>query len=105
MGSKEFKYSVQFERFGDAPHKLLCSALELPDDFCRYFPVTTETGYISYESIATHSGLPEQEFWFAVVEAKQEEEAYNKAISNLLDAKLEKAFPAHIQLINDTIYK
>ena len=99
------KYSVQFERFNKDPVKLLCNALKLSHEFCCNFPITTETGYISYRNTPTKNALPEQEFWFAVVEAKKKEEAYAKAVNNLLTAELEKPFPVHLQFVDDDIYK
>lgn len=100
-----YKYSVQFERFNKDPAKLLCNALKLSNEFCSNFPVTTETGYIAYRNTPIKKDLPEQEFWFAVVEAKKKEEAYVKAVSNLLHAELEKPFPAHLKFVDDDVYK
>lgn len=99
------RYSVQFERFNNDSKKLLCNALKLSYDFCKHFPVTTESGYIAYKSTMVTNELPEQEFWFAVVEAEQKEEAYKKAVSNLLSADLEKPFPVHLQFVDDDIYR
>lgn len=95
MHNLKFKYSVQFELFGDGATHLLCSALKLSPAFCDYFPITTEAGYIDYQS------TPEQEFWFAVVEATKKEEACEKAVSNLVGAELEKPFPIHLELVDD----
>lgn len=105
MHDIKFKYSVQFERFDNDPTRLLCNALRLAPDFCEHFPVTTESGYIAYKNTPVKNNLPEQEFWFAVVEAKQKEEAYKRAVSNLLEAELEKPFPIHLQFVDDDIYK
>lgn len=105
MRDIKFRYSVQFERFNNDPCKLLCNALKLPAEFCANFPVTTESGYITYKNTPVKSNLPEQEFWFAVVDAAKKEEAYEKAICNLLGAELEKPFPIHLQFVDDDIYK
>lgn len=100
-----YKFSVQFERFDNDPTRLLCNALVLSDDFCRQFPVSTGTGYLAYKKPPSKQNLPEQEFWFAVVEAKKKEDAYNKAIKSLIHAELDKPFPAHLSLVDDDVYK
>lgn len=84
---------------------MLCNALRLSDEFCDSFPVTTATGYIGYANPQVKKDLPEQEFWFAVVEAKRKEDAYAKAVNNLLHAELEKPFPVHLRFVDDDIYK
>lgn len=99
------KFSVQFERFNNDPEKLLCNALRLSEAFCKSFPITTESGYIAYSNPTCKEGLPDQEFWFAVVEAKQKEDAYRKAVDSLLGAELEKPFPIQLRLVDDDVFK
>ena len=96
------KYSVQFERCGDnGSSKLLGSLIKLGDSFCEYFPVTTSTGYVFYQNLPVKNNHAAQDFWFAVVEAPDEVEAYQEAFLTLVSANLEEPFPAQLRLTYD----
>jgi hypothetical protein len=95
------KYSVQFEKYGEDSDQLICSAIKLSDRFCDMFPVSSATGYVDYMQSPPVKNYPFQEFWFAIIKASDEVEAYQEAILSLLKAKLEKSFPLTLSLVYD----
>ena len=100
-----YTYSVQFERFNNDEEKLLCSSMRLSDSVCRSFPVTCSSGYVAYKPLPGKRDLPDHEFWFSTVIARNETDAYQEAVLALYTAELDKPFPIMLKLIDDTVVK
>jgi hypothetical protein len=96
-----YKYSVQFEKFGEDSKQLLCSTLKLSDNFCTMFPISSSLGYVDYKETPSSKTHPFQQFWFSIIYATNEIDAIQEAIISLVRAQLEKNFPIHLPLVHD----
>jgi len=98
-------YSVQFERFNHDTEKLLASSMRLGPEFCESFPISCSSGYVAYKELCDIKDLPDHEFWFSTVMAKNEVDAYQEAIIALYNADLEKPLPLNMRIVDDSIIK
>ena len=98
-------YSVQFERFDNDEEKLLCSSMRLSKQFCADFPVACTSGYVAYKELCGIKELPDHEFWFSTVIARNEVDAYQEAVLALYNADLKKPLPLNMRMVDDSVIK
>ena len=98
-------YSVQFERFDHDTEKLLASSMRLSPEFCEKFPIACSSGYVAYKELCGIKELPDHEFWFSTVIAKNEVDAYQEAVLALYNADLAKPLPLDMRIVDDSVIK
>jgi len=96
------RYSVQFERYESKGNiKLRGSLIKLSDSFYHCFSVVVSSGYVSYQNLFNKASCRSLEFWYSVVDALDDVEAYQEAVLALLSADIEEPFPAGLELTYD----
>jgi len=98
-------YSIQFERFDNDTEKLLASSMRLSPEFCQKFPIACSSGYVAYKELCGIKELPDHEFWFSTVIAKNEVDAYQEAVLALYNADLAKPLPLDMRIVDDSVIK
>ena len=98
-------YSIQFEKFNNNTEKLYASSIRLSKEFCEEFPITCSSGYVAYKELCGIKELPDHEFWFSTVIARNEVDAYQEAVLALYNADLEKPLPLNMRIVDDSVIK